>query len=145
MRLESSASHERSDLTSSARRNITPSPPSPPFSQTTLLALLAFFFIIAVEATLYAIYFQKLNKHRDSEAKAKAKWMAGGLTFVPEEDKPEMIPLDRLLELEEAKSEEKSDGVVVIEVSEAPKGQGKSGREKGKREGLRKREGKAKD
>lgn len=114
--------------------------------QTTVLSLLAFFFIVGVETTLYAIYFSKLTKHREAEAKAKAKWMAGGLTVVPLDEqvlldeKIAAAGADESLLVEEKNELEEEVAQVSEVVVEAPKGKGKSGREKvGRREGLRSR------
>ncbi|KAL7415029.1 hypothetical protein BDY24DRAFT_383478 [Mrakia frigida] len=114
--------------------------------KTTVLSLLAFFFIVGVETTLYAIYFSKLTKHREAEAKAKAKWMAGGLTVVPLDEQvllDEKIAAsgaDESLLVEEKNELEEEVAQVSEVVVEAPKGKGKSGREKvGRREGLRSR------
>lgn len=73
--------------------------------------------------------------------------MAGGLTFVPldEEEKAKLAAGKPLLvedatEKTEEMSEEVKEVVVVSKVVEAPKGKGKSGRERvPRREGLRSR------
>ena len=71
--------------------------------------------------------------------------MAGGMTFVPldEEEKAKLaagepLLVEDVMETVEAITKEVDEVVVVSEVVEAPKGKGKSGREKvPRREGLR--------
>lgn len=82
--------------------------------------------MVAIEATLYIIYFNKAREARAWEARSKERWNKAGLTPVPVEEESKERGSATLLEAQEDKDGSESTPRVV-EIGEAGVDEAESG------------------